>query len=149
MHIRGDGETPIKDIKFTANVTINKEKVNSKIVLLYDSPTNKSFQINWLKTYPSEANIEIEMEYFWKKTWNLTSDFYSYDVLAWLNEIKYEFTLPKSIKIKTVESTIIDIFNREWGFYGETIINDCKFEWIGKNAPLFSTIILKYETDFQ
>jgi hypothetical protein len=147
MHVRGDGPTSLEDIQFKANiVTSRKKPIDCEVTLIRDEPTFRSFLINYgIHIYPNEW-INLNMSYFWRNTWCLDGDNYSYDVLTWLEELDYEFVLPKDRKITKIEGFLIDIFGREWKGLGDYKVETSSFVWKVQRPPIFCTCIVKYSS---
>lgn len=148
LHFRGDGPTQRAENEIQAKIYCDKKRLKSDISIIYDSPNFKSYKISWEKRVNHENLMELQCRYYWKNTWNLKEDFYSYDVLAWIDDFKYEFILPKEVIINTVSSSFIDLFGQEWPLYGQEHVHKNRFIWEGKRLPLFSTAVLKYQTRY-
>lgn len=133
-------------MNFSASLKINGNSIPFLVNVVNDEPSFKSFKIDWKITAGSRDMIELKFNYFWEKTWNLLKDYYSYDVLSWADKVHYKFSLPSIYSFKSIDASFIDLYGNEWPSIGSTVMKSNMFEWNGSRLPIFSTIIIKYET---
>lgn len=144
MHIRGDGITSAKQIEFSANAAINKKPIDCNVLLTRDDPTFKSFKISFGNMIMENQTLDLSFRYYWCNTWNFLSDYYSYDVLSWVDSLSYDFFLPNQYKIINVEGFLIDLFGHEWKDFGYCTWDKSRFQWKIKKPPIFCSAVVRY-----
>lgn len=145
MHVRGDGPTSLAHVGFKAWFQHAGEERECDVRIVRDDPTFKSFRINFGEYVPAGDWVNLRWEYFWRQTWNLHHDVYSYDILTWLDELIYDFTLPHGMEIRQVSTALIDLFGREWPGLGTHLNDGRRFRWTVRRPPQFCSALVRYE----
>lgn len=145
MHIRGDGHTFAEQAQFSAFAMINKKNIDCNVTLTRDDPTFKSYKIIFDNTILKNKSFDLSFRYCWCNTWDFYKDFYSYDILSWVDLLSYHFKLPNKYLITNAKGFLIDILGREWEDYGYCSWENSSFDWEIKKPPLFCTAVVRYD----
>jgi len=136
-----------KTVAFEVKTRMRGRSIGATTSLLQDEPCKKIYKVAFELPIPAKRLVEMELSYFWPKAWRLREDRYTYDVLAWAEKVNYEMIFSRSVQVKRVSTSFIDIFKREWPDIGTSRITRNGFQWTGARLPMFSCIVIKYEAN--
>jgi len=144
--VQFNGSSPVDfaTTQFESSIVLDEKEVTPEWKCVVDAPQAKVIELNLPRTLNADEVCILRFRYFWPTTWNMTESAYTYDVLAWIERVKYSFSLPDNVKIRSVQASQIDVFGHTWRGAGKTTVNDSSFEWSDARLPLFTSCKVKY-----
>jgi hypothetical protein len=146
--ISSTNEATQEDLDFQAKAFIRGREVQVQSRIGLDEPKFKTFEVEFLKRVSPSGKAEVHYNYFWPRGWVFPKDRYTYDVLAWAEEVNYKIVFPEHIQIASCSTSFMDIFGSEWPDIGKCTAKKNRLCWTGKRLPMFSQIIIRHETHF-
>lgn len=141
-----NGISPVKleTTRFKVRLILDNKQVTPQWQCAVDDPNFKLVAVMLPRAISPNEHCTMRYEYFWPSTWELPQDIYTYDVLAWIEEVEYKFSMSKRWLIESVETAGLDVLGYSWESVGEVSLEGPSFRWSANRLPLFTSCTLTH-----
>lgn len=133
------------EVAFCARGWVGKCEVDVTCRPRIDEPRLKTYEVTFPRTLSPGTKAAIAFRYQWRGGWRLTDDAYTYDVLAWAEEVNFRLVFPRHIRVDAVETSYVDVSGRQWPNIGRSVLRGSSYTWKGERLPLFSRVIIRHK----
>ncbi len=146
IQFSGTAPCDFETTRFTVTLVLGDKVIDPEWSCVTDDPNFKLVAVTLPRTIREGERCTMRCKYFWPSTWEMSGGVYTYDVLAWIEQIEYRFSVTPQWIIDSVHTAGLNVLGYGWESVGEVRWEGSCFEWKAKRLPLFTSCTLRHRT---